>query len=502
MLQSLPMTRAPVLIALLVAAFLAQESLATRFSGHRDHVNNLLGSSDLADLNLQTGFVDFSESRLNIYGERSSVFYHLKPHTTKLKVRVDHSCFEIKCSTGKFFLIERSDRSASRDELDGDCLHSSVSALTSSAHMTGRSLTYSQKRPSLNDVRSGDLLHGDMKCRDATPASGSFKIASIYQQSDTSIGSTKRIYEMNVLPAVITDIVSEGEYEFHTENLLTVNELEHPHARDPSFHARKLNGVSSETFSKDLVNLVSWRLRRNLIIVMFVIVHLLSRSKFVSSSNRIFHRYCTALHQCDTFYKFCNNSFVLSQNWNFNQERGAASTSINLWNRQGTLGRASVDCVSCYAQFKASAVIKYRVEYGVKWEFWVIPVPFVDIKFMAEVSIRAIANIDLKFFYDYAYTYEYSRKLASITPMLDQALGGFNILGFPLTLGITYGLDITVGVTFAAKADLQVTVGADVQCNYKFGVYHNYPRPNQPNGCSRSYHKPAGWAAGSIEVIY
>ena len=248
------MTRAPVLIALLVAAFLAQESLATRFSGHRDHVNNLLGSSDLADLNLQTGFVDFSESRLNMYGERSSVFYHLKPHTTKLKVRVDHSCFEIKCSTGKFVLAERS-------ELDGDCLHSSVSVLTSSAHMTGRSLTYSQKRPSLNDVRPGDLLHGGMKCRDAAHSSGSFKIASIFQQSDTSFGSSKRIYEINVQPAVITDIVSEGEYEFHTENLLTVNALEHPHARVQSSHTRRLNGEwgsSSDTYDNELLNLVSW----------------------------------------------------------------------------------------------------------------------------------------------------------------------------------------------------------------------------------------------------
>ncbi len=248
------MMRAPVFIALLVAAFFVQESLATRFSGHRDHVHNLLGSSDLADLNLQTGFVDFSESRLNIFGERSSVFYHLKPHTTKLKVRVDHSCFEIKCSTGKFVLTERS-------ELDGDCLHSSVSALTSSTHMTGRSLTYSQTRPSLNDVRPGDLLHGDMKCQDATLASGSFKIASIYQQSDTSFGSSKRIYEMNVQPAVIADIVSEGEYEFHTENLLTVNELGHPHIDDQSFHTRRLNGVwgsSSNSYNKDLVNLVSW----------------------------------------------------------------------------------------------------------------------------------------------------------------------------------------------------------------------------------------------------
>ncbi len=192
----------------------------------------------------------------------------------------------------------------------------------------------------------------------------------------------------------------------------------------------------------------------------------------------------------------------MSQNWNFNQETGKASTNLNLWNRQTSTQRASVDCVSCYAQFKASATVKYRVEYGIRWEWIFVPVPFVDVKFMAEVSLRAIANIDLQFSYDYAYEYEYSKKLATLTPMLDQALGGFNILGIPLTLGITYGLDITVGVKFAAKAALQVTVGADVQCNYKFGVYSGYERPTQPNGCSRAYHSPKGSAAGSIEVIY
>lgn len=163
--------------------------------------------------------------------------------------------------------------------------------------------------------------------------------------------------------------------------------------------------------------------------------------------------------------------------------------------------KASVDCVSCFAQFKASATIKYQLNFEVSWWLF-IPYPSLNVRFMAEVSIRAIANIDLKFKFDYAAEYEYSKQLASITPMLDQALASFNILGFPLTLGITYGLDISIGVSFSAKADLEVTVGADVQCNYKFGVYHNYNRPTQPNGCSRSYHTPRGRAAGSIEVSY
>ena len=246
----------------LVATFSVQETFATRFSGHRDHVHNLLASGDLSEMNLETGFIDFSESRLNIHGERSSVFYHIKPHFDKLKVRVDHSCFEIKCSSVKFILIEKSARSVSRDELNDDCLHSSVSALTSSARTTGRvterTFSYSQKRPSLNDVRAGDLLHGDINCPDATHASGSFKITSIFQQSDASFGSSKRMYEVNVQPAVIADVVREGEYEFHTENLLTVNEVEHPHSLARSVGTR-FSISSSNTFSRDLLHLVSWK---------------------------------------------------------------------------------------------------------------------------------------------------------------------------------------------------------------------------------------------------
>jgi len=60
--------RASGLIALLLASVLIQECLAAGFSGHRNHVRDLLGSGDLSNLNLHTGFVDFSESRLNVHG--------------------------------------------------------------------------------------------------------------------------------------------------------------------------------------------------------------------------------------------------------------------------------------------------------------------------------------------------------------------------------------------------------------------------------------------------
>ncbi len=191
------------------------------------------------------------------------------------------------------------------------------------------------------------------------------------------------------------------------------------------------------------------------------------------------------------------NLIVLPQNWNYNPSEGQASRSINLYQGSGV----SIDCVECFAQFTASATVKYSVEAGVEWS-WGIPYPYASVRFMAEISIRAMANIDLKFGFNYAYEYSYTQKLASIVPMLDQALSSFSVLGIPLTLRFTYGLDISVGVDFKAAAALQVTVGADVECNYRFGIYYNYEKPSQPNGCIFNYHDPQGSARGSIEVIF
>ncbi len=187
------------------------------------------------------------------------------------------------------------------------------------------------------------------------------------------------------------------------------------------------------------------------------------------------------------------NLILLPQNWNYNSEKGKASRSINLYTRSGV----SIDCVECFAQFKASATVKYSVAAGVRRWFR----PYLNVQFMAEISIRAIANIDLQFAFNYEYEYSYKQKLASIIPMLDQALSSFSVLGIPLTLRFTYGLDISVGVDFKAAAALQVTVGADVECNYKFGIYYNYEKPSQPNGCSFTYHEASGLASASIEVI-
>jgi hypothetical protein len=119
--------------------------------------------------------------------------------------------------------------------------------LASNDHFTARSFTYSQKRPSIEDVRPGDLLRGDAKCLDGT--AGSFRITSIFTLSDVSFGSSKRIYEVNMQPAAIEDIVSEGFYEFHTENLLTVNHIRRPHARAAE--------TAKNQFNRKLVDLVS-----------------------------------------------------------------------------------------------------------------------------------------------------------------------------------------------------------------------------------------------------
>lgn len=121
---------------------------------------------------------------------------------------------------------------------------------------------------------------------------------------------------------------------------------------------------------------------------------------------------------------------------------------------------------------------------------------------MSELSLKALANVDIAASFSAAYDWEPpAKRLASITPMLNEALGNFNILGFPLMLGVTFGLDISVGVKFSAKAALRFSVGADIVCNYKFGFYLGYDRPDQRrNGCQFNYHPVDFQVSGAIEV--
>jgi hypothetical protein len=162
-------------------------------------------------------------------------------------------------------------------------------------------------------------------------------------------------------------------------------------------------------------------------------------------------------------------------------------------------GTGSIDCVSCYSTFKVDATIKYSVEVGTRWIFW----PYAELKFMAELTVRAVANIDLNLKVSAAYDYEPpAKKIASITPMINEALGSFNIIGIPFMLGATFGIDVSVGVKFSVKANLEVAVGADTVCTYKFGIYHNYDRPDpRDNGCQFKYHPAVFSATGVIEVF-
>ncbi len=162
-------------------------------------------------------------------------------------------------------------------------------------------------------------------------------------------------------------------------------------------------------------------------------------------------------------------------------------------------GTGSIDCVSCFSTFKVDATIKYYVEVGTRWLFW----PYAELKFMAELTLRTVANIDLNLKASAAYDYEPpAKKIASITPMINEALAKFDIIGMPYTLKATFGIDVSVGVKFSVKAELHVAVGADMVCNYKFGIYHNYDRPNsRDNGCQFKYHPAVFYATGAIEVF-
>ncbi len=196
--------------------------------------------------------------------------------------------------------------------------------------------------------------------------------------------------------------------------------------------------------------------------------------------------------------------FSFSQNWNFDEEGGKAAAPIRIWSgkKQSESGSATaegaVDCTSCFATFQVAATIKYLVAAGTYWTGW----PYLETKFMAELSLKAVANVDLQAQFTAEYNYESPvKRIASISPMLNEALGNFNILGFPLMLGVTFGIDISVGVKFNAKAELKLTVGADVVCNYKFGFYLNYDRPDQRrNGCQFTYHPLKLDISGAIEV--
>ena len=92
---------------LLLAASFAFLQQTQAFYDSPSRVSDLLGDHQVR-VN-QDGYVDYAETRVNIYGERSSVAYRYKPHFEKLKLRVDHSCFSVKSLDGKVVLQAKND---------------------------------------------------------------------------------------------------------------------------------------------------------------------------------------------------------------------------------------------------------------------------------------------------------------------------------------------------------------------------------------------------------
>jgi hypothetical protein len=213
---------------LLLAASFAFLQQTQAFHDSPSRATDLLGDHQVR-VN-QDGYVDFAESRVNIYGERSSVAYRYKPHFTKLKLRVDHSCFSVASFDGKVVLQAKSDFFSSRSS-SLDCLHSSVTSLTTTEDFTGRTFAFSSQQPSIHDIRSGDILLG---VSDMHGKPESFKITSVSQRSVASHPSRVE-FEFIVQPVQITDIVSEGEYEFRTDNILTVNDIARSTTNDNTY---------------------------------------------------------------------------------------------------------------------------------------------------------------------------------------------------------------------------------------------------------------------------
>jgi hypothetical protein len=165
------------LVVVCIATTCLQQSLAFSTLGN---VDSVLGSHSFGRFDPKTGFVDASESRVNVFGEHSTLSYRLKPHTSKLKVVVDPACFSVDCHDRKIILWGKFDHKTQGFRSE-NCLFSSVTALTSSAEFTGRTFAFSHSRPSLSDVRPGDVLHGSL-CNRISGGS-SFVITSFGQLS-------------------------------------------------------------------------------------------------------------------------------------------------------------------------------------------------------------------------------------------------------------------------------------------------------------------------------
>jgi hypothetical protein len=225
------------------------------FLGSFGNAHSVLGADLDSNLDLKTGFVSGEDSRTNIYGEVSTVKYHLKPNEHKLKLLLDEAsaCFDIQCRGSQILL-----RSKFALHDVPACVNFGISSFTSSSHTTGRLLRFDmQRRPSLNDLRKGDFVNSDVAC--ATPGqqmpTGARRIVSIDRLSDNDKSSKNTVFLINTREAHLTDAVSQGSFEFRTENILTVNEL----PRKPNFQTRwELAGGARSIPLLNLVRVCVW----------------------------------------------------------------------------------------------------------------------------------------------------------------------------------------------------------------------------------------------------
>jgi hypothetical protein len=228
-----------------IVLFLVFEG-ANSFTGMFGTAHDVLGANLRTDIDPKTGFISGHVSRLNAYQEASSVSFHFKPHEHKLKLLLEevHSCFDVRCRGSQVLM-----KSKFKSHNNLGCINAGVGSLSSSSHTTGRLLRYDlQRRPSLDDLRSGDFLYSNLAC--SLGESQTRVIDSIDRLSDNEKESKSTIFVINTREATLVDAFSSGTYEFRTQNILTVNDV----ARSPKFATRSDDDGNS--FRKRLIDLV------------------------------------------------------------------------------------------------------------------------------------------------------------------------------------------------------------------------------------------------------
>jgi hypothetical protein len=208
-------------LSLLFACFLFlvfQGAIA--FSESFDTSYHVLGANLVTEIDPKTGFMSGRDSRLNIYGESSSLSFNFKPHNHKLQLMLQevHSCFDVRCGNGQVIM-----NSKLRLRDNPGCISAGVKAFASSPLTTRRILRYDlQRQPLLSDLSVGDFLHLDPTC--ALGESQSRVITSIDGLSVAIKGTKSTAFVINTREADLIDAFSEGEYQFRTDNILTVND--------------------------------------------------------------------------------------------------------------------------------------------------------------------------------------------------------------------------------------------------------------------------------------